>query len=39
MIQRKLRRALTSRRWEKKMIKAINKAMGYRILVGVRRHL
>ncbi|MBV9081213.1 MAG: hypothetical protein JOZ62_00950 [Acidobacteriaceae bacterium] len=35
---RKLRRAMTSRRWEKKMVKAVNAAMGYAALIAVTRH-
>jgi hypothetical protein len=34
---RKLRRAMTSRRWEKKMVKAVNAMMGYKILTAVRK--
>ena len=29
---------MTSRRWEKKMVKAVNAAMGYAALIAVTRH-
>lgn len=36
-VGRKLRRAMRSRRWEKKICKALSKALGYQILNISRR--
>jgi len=38
-VPRRLRRAMTSRRWEKKFCKGLSEALGYRVLSITKRRL